>query len=122
MDIKNVRLPIISRIIPSILAYEILSVQPMPPSAGLIFTMTKNRFGKPMDPVLEPKYKFSRKWYTVNSKWHLIDTTEIHDWCVANFGRSPLRPDAWTRWYRRFNVFYFRDSEDYVLYCLRWGK
>jgi hypothetical protein len=121
MDLKNVRLPIISRIIPNILAHEILSVQPMSPPTGLIFTMTKNRFGKPM---AEPKYKFTRSnWHIVNTrwKWNWTDSDEVFRWCVANFGRCARNPDAWSRWYQKSEVYYFRDSDDCILFKLRWG-
>lgn len=70
--------------------------------------------------VNEPKYKFSRKWFKAN-----FDTRyyyEVHEWCEKQFGPHPKRPDAWCRWWHKFeDSILFRDEKDYVLFLLRWS-
>lgn len=69
----------------------------------------------------EPKYKFSR------AKWHqaYFDTRhyfEVDAWCQEHFGPHPKQPDAWSRWWHRFeDSILFRDEKDYVLFTLRWS-
>ena len=49
-------------------------------------------------------------------------------WCKEHFGPEGI-PDynavidivAGLRWWRREGHIFFRNEEDYVLYCLRWG-
>jgi hypothetical protein len=71
---------------------------------------------------LMPKYKFSRaKWYQAEFKpedYHAVDA-----WCSQQFGPHPSRPDAWSRWWHKFEYsILFRDREDYIMFKLRWGE
>ena len=66
------------------------------------------------------KYKFSRsKWYEA-TLYKNVDNAR--DWCEQQFGKEPVHPDAWSKWYlnveRRFR---FRDEQDYMWFVLRWG-
>ena len=71
--------------------------------------------------LAESKYKFSR------AKWHqaYFDSRnyyKIDRWCEQQFGPHPKRPDAWSRWWHKYeNSILFRDEKDYVLFMLRWG-
>lgn len=72
------------------------------------------------------KYQFSRaKWHTVDigsGGWRLSrEYNEIIEWCTKQFGSHPKKPDAWSRWWVGVGKIYFRDSNDYVLYQLRWA-
>jgi hypothetical protein len=69
----------------------------------------------------EPKYKFSRaNWYQAEFDWRKYD--EVEEWCEQQFGPHPQRPDAWSRWWHKFeNSILFRDEKDYVLFMLRWS-
>jgi hypothetical protein len=103
------------------IALDIIGVQSMPAFAGEIFSITRNRFGKPMR---DPKYQFSRKdWFIAdlfNKGYHM---SEVREWCTEQFGLKSENPDAWSRWINNTNsLFRFRDEKDYVLFVLRWGS
>lgn len=74
----------------------------------------------PMTPT-QSKYKFSRaKWYQAEFDTQYYQ--EVEEWCAQHFGPHPKRPDAWSRWWHKFeNSILFRDEKDYVLFCLRWS-
>ena len=68
----------------------------------------------------ESKYKFSRTWY--QAEFNSKDYAAVVEWCEQQFGPHPKRPDAWCRWWHKFeNSILFRDPEDYVLFRLRWS-
>jgi hypothetical protein len=70
-------------------------------------------------PVMN-KYKFSRNWYQAqfDTKYYY----EVDAWCSQQFGPHPKRPDAWSRWWHKFeDSILFRDEKDYLLFTLRWG-
>lgn len=70
--------------------------------------------------LIHPKYKFSRKWYVAN--FNTSDYTLVNDWCTANFGPHDKRPDAWSRWWHRYeSSIHFRDEKDYILFMLKWS-
>ncbi len=67
------------------------------------------------------KHKFSRKWYQArfDSQYYF----EVDAWCEQQFGAHPHHPDAWSRWWHKFeDSILFRDEEDYMMFVLRWGK
>jgi len=66
------------------------------------------------------KYKFSRDWIQIefNSKFYI----EVDEWCEEHFGPQDKRPDAWSRWWHKYeSSILFRDSDDATLFRLRWG-
>lgn len=73
----------------------------------------------PMRP--EPKYKFSRaNWYVAEYDW--VHQSEVYEWCRQQFGPHPMYPDAWSRWYNKYNEkIHFRDAKDYEWFMLRWS-
>ena len=73
----------------------------------------------PMKPA--PKYKFSRaNWYVADYNW--IHQGEVYEWCTQQFGPHPMYPDAWSRWYNKYNEkIHFRDAKDYEWFLLRWS-
>ena len=111
-----VLLPVIKKLVPAIVAHQILGVQAMPPGAGAIFKP------QPTDPNIikfRKKYKFSRKiWYDVDFP---EDWLSACVWCETHFGKHPKNPDPWCRWYMYGNYFRFRDEKDYVTFVLKWS-
>ena len=71
--------------------------------------------------MTNPKYKFSRaKWYVADFDW--VHQAEVSKWCTQHFGPHPLRPDAWSRWFNKYNEkIHFRDEKDYAWFMLRWS-
>jgi hypothetical protein len=66
------------------------------------------------------KYKFSRNWY--QAYFDLKDYDAVDEWCEQQFGKHPKNPDAWSRWWHKFeDSILFRDEKDYVLFTLRWS-
>ena len=66
------------------------------------------------------KYKFSRaKWYEAefDERYYF----EVEKWCTAQFGKHDKCPDAWSRWWHRYeSSIHFRDEKDYILFLLKW--
>lgn len=111
---SNVIIPIIRNIYPSLIAQQIIGVQPMTGSYESLFDLI-------FEYHVHPRYKFSRKWYIGEVK-SIIDKTVVLEWCENFFGSHPKNPDAWCRWYRySTSKFYFRDEKDYTLFLLRWS-
>ena len=111
---QKILLSTIRQVYPTILAHQIVGVQPMQSPVSEIFTMRASY-------TPEPKYKFSRaKWYVAE-----FDTQyyfEVEAWCAEQFGPHPKRPDAWSRWQHTYeNKIHFRDEKDYNWFVLRWG-
>jgi hypothetical protein len=68
----------------------------------------------------EPKYRFSRNWH--QAYFDTKDYFAVDKWCEEQFGPHPKNPDAWSRWWHKFeNSILFRDEKDYVLFMLRWS-
>jgi hypothetical protein len=100
--------------IPTLLAQQIVGVQPMTDSVGEIFTMKASY-------APQSKYKFSRaNWYVAefDDKYYF----EVDKWCTEMFGPHPKNPDAWSRWIHKYeNKIHLRDEKDYILFVLRWS-
>ena len=66
------------------------------------------------------KYNFSRKWYEAEFDYHYYD--EVREWCRKQFGSHPKQPDAWCRWWHKYeSKILFRDEADWVFFTLRWS-
>ena len=73
----------------------------------------------PMKP--EPKYKFSRAYWYI-AEFHDRQYFEVEKWCSEQFGPHPMYPDAWSRWYHKYqDRIHFRDEKDYAWFVLRWS-
>ena len=111
---QKILMPLITKLSPAVLAYDILGVQPITGSVGEIFTM--KTLGTPRS-----KYKFSRaRWYEADHRYD--DYNDVIAWCTEQFGPRPRYPDAWTRWCDiHIDRIRFRDEKDYQWFILRWG-
>lgn len=67
------------------------------------------------------KYNFSRNnWY--QAEFDDRHYFEVQAWCSQQFGPHPSKPDAWSRWWHKFQgSILFRDEKDYILFTLRWS-
>lgn len=66
------------------------------------------------------KYKFSRNWY--KGEFDSDQYSEVEEWCEKQFGPHAKNPDAWSRWWLKYeNVVLIRDERDYVLFVMTWG-
>ena len=64
-------------------------------------------------------YKFSREWIQVDFNTEFYE--EVHSWCEQEFGMHPKNPDAWCRWWHKFEgSILFRDRKDANWFSLRW--
>ena len=117
---QHILLPMIRQVYPSIIANQILGVQPMNGAVGGVFALRAN-----YSP--QSKYKFSRaKWYVAeindNSLWRLSkEYNDMIEWCTEQFGPHPKYKDAWSRWWVGHGDIRFRDEKDYVLFVLKWS-
>ena len=110
---QQILLPTIRQVYPTLLAQQIVGVQPMTSTAN-IFTMRAS-----YNP--QSKYKFSRaKWYVADYDW--VHQGKVLEWCKEQFGSHPKRPDAWSRWHHTYEgQIHFRDAKDYEWFVLRWS-
>lgn len=71
--------------------------------------------------MTNPKYKFSRaNWYI--AEFDDRQYFEVEKWCAEQFGPHPKNPDAWSRWYHKYqDRIHFRDAKDYEWFLLRWS-
>jgi hypothetical protein len=109
-----ITLPMIRKAVPTLVAQQIVGVQPMNLDLGAFFT--------PYIPNgMRPKYKFSRaKWHEANFDESYF--FEVDDWCTEQFGPRVGQPDAWTRWIHKYQgKIHFRDEKDYAWFVLRWS-
>lgn len=68
-----------------------------------------------------PKYKFSRAYWYV-AEFDDRQYFEVEKWCAEQFGPHPRYPDAWSRWYHKYqDRIHFRDEKDYAWFLLKWG-
>lgn len=82
-------------------------------SGGQTFTIRYDHMPK-------SKYQFSRKWH--QAEFDLKDYFAVDAWCSQQFGPHPARPDAWSRWWHKYETsILFRDEKDYNWFVLRWG-
>lgn len=119
---QKILLPMIRQVFPTLIAQQILSVQPMAPTAadyGSIFTMMA-AYEDPNITKFHKKYKFSRaKWYIAEFNWR--NNSEVNEWCTNHFGPHDKYPDAWSRWQRIYDEkVHFRDEDDAIMFKLRW--
>lgn len=116
-----VLMPMIRQVFPSLIAQSILGVQPMTGNVGRIFTLNV-KYEDPSIAKFHKKYKFSRaKWYVV--EFDEKNYSAVDQWCAEHFGPHPKRPDAWSRWWHRYETsIHFRDEDDAVLFKLTWGE
>ena len=113
---NNILIPMIRTALPSLIAQQIVGVQPMTTSATGVFSMDLR-----IPHHSHPRYKFSRQWHIGRVSYDQ-NGDEVFKWCEGTFGSSPKNPDAWCRWYRYSGKqFYFRDEQDFVLFMLRWS-
>lgn len=115
----QVLIPIIRNVYPNIIAHSITGVQPIAGTVGRIFRI-RHEYS---DIVFsKKKYKFSRaKWF--EARLNLDNYYDVHNWCATHFGKHDKRPDAWSRWWHKYeSTVLIRDEEDYILFVLRWGK
>ncbi len=114
--VTHVILPIIKKLYPMLVAQQITGVQPIP--YNNIWTIGHSKDYRVWS---KKKYNFSRaRWY--QAEFNPKDYYEAHIWCEEQFGKHPKNPDAWSRWWHRFeNSILFRDERDYILFTLRWS-
>lgn len=115
MTTNNILIPMIRVLHPTVIAQQLVGVQPMTAASGQVFSID-TQF--PYDS--HPCYKFSRQWHI--GKVSVYQSANlVHKWCEETFGPHPKNPDAWCRWYRySIKRFYFRDEQDILMFKLKW--
>ena len=110
-DFKSVLLPMIRKVVPALIAQEIVGVQPM------------------MAPVAEPtEIGYSEPYFWVKpsgiiSIWANVVSrnASILEWCIQTYGPQ----EDWTvtdrRWFGSDRKFYFKNEKDRTLFLLKWG-
>ena len=110
----------IRQVFPTLIAQQILGVQPMAGSVGSIFTMLAT-YEDSNIAKFHKKYKFSRaKWYYC--EFNPVNNGKISAWCKEHFGPLSVGGDAWMRWKKEGLRVRFRDEDDAIMFKLRWSK
>lgn len=99
IPVSNILLPMIRKLMPNLIAQQILDAQPQRGAAGRIFTSWNTR-------------KYNIKYWPfqyVNTKYNSVD---IEQWCWSKFkGRY---------WHSSRNTFVFKRAEDATMFKLKW--
>lgn len=111
----------IRRLVPDLIAHQILGVQPMAPTAedfASIFSV-KYTFTDPNIKKFHKRYKFSR------AKWHYChfghgQFSRVYQWCTDNFGEESRGGDAWMRWKAEGDKVRFLNEDDAIMFKLKW--
>lgn len=105
-SIKNL-IPMMRRIMPEIIASNIVGVQPMSSLAGMVYSM-KGMFSDYFNTSIE-EYDESGFNYVIRTN------KDILPWCVETFGEDE------SRWqYVDSAVYLFRDEKDFNWTILQW--
>jgi hypothetical protein len=101
-ELKNLKVlvPIIRRVMPTVIANELVGVQPMTgPVASL-------KIG------VDDRNNVRLRYWVERVTWN---QNENKEWCIETYGDDP------ERWYCRGSCFYFRDERDRTMFILRWS-
>jgi hypothetical protein len=103
-------IPMIRKTMPSLIAQQIVGVQPMVGAGGSIFNMKSTYDGiKSLAQYLNKNY-----WphqYTIRG---MTNINEVERWCYDNVkGRN---------WRSLYGVFAFKHEADYAMFLLRWSQ
>lgn len=117
----KVTLNTIRQVLPTLIASDIVGVQPMTGVTGQTFTM-RAQYQDPNIAKFHKKYKFSRaRWFVV--EFDERNYNRVRDWCTEHFGPHPRNPDAWSRWWHRYETsIHFAYEDDAVLFKLTWSE
>ena len=108
----NVMLPMIRRVMPSVIAQDILSVQPMTVTSSRVelrcgtATLAGSQTGTWFTVYVSMPFSFAMK------PAHGI---EHYQWCVDTFG-----PEDNVNWFEKDYRFYFRNEADMSMFVLKW--
>lgn len=103
-------MPILRRVIPKLMAADILGVQPMSLPTGLVFNIN-NRMGQP--------YYITKQWELAGKHWYLLELTDqVKTWLTETFTETVD--------YTPFEIFEGQEGtvvteETYTLLKLRWA-
>lgn len=114
---KSVIIPIIRKINPSLIASQMVGVQPMSGSAGLSPHIFRDKIVSYMEAVEVNNIMVD--YYAVKIQYgYYFSYTEIQQWCENTF----IKEDEPYRWYmRNSNVYLFKSEEDRNWFLLRWS-
>lgn len=102
---------------------KLTGTQPMTGTGGhsMFFTM-QSQHKDPNITKFHQRYKFSRaKWYVI--EFDVKNYTAVVHWCTQQFGAHPKYPDAWSRWWHRYETsIHFANEDDAILFKLTWGE
>jgi Major capsid protein Gp23 len=137
-NISQVILPVIRRVLPTVIANDIIGVQPMTGPTGQIFSLrtrygskSKREYYNRLKIQLQPGHfkKFLRLYdrrkstlhddiVAANYPWIYVNdykkAGEAKLWCIHNLGECGYIFDM------RFSRFYFENREDCAMFTLTW--
>jgi hypothetical protein len=109
MTDTKIVIPMIRKTMPSLIAQDIVGVQPMPHNTGKIFSVKSNYDGiKSLAKYLNKNY-----WPHQYTFKDTISNKEVERWCYDNFkGRY---------WRSLHGIYAFKRARDYEWFVLRWS-
>lgn len=103
----------ISKMLPTLLANDIIGVQPMAGPTGQIFSMRQSSWETNIRHIYEETTN-GRTVYIVSCAHYMVD--EMFDWCFQTFG--PL----YGRWLQYGLLFNFSNEADRTWFIMRWSE
>lgn len=118
--VGKIIMPMIRKVMPSVIAHQILSVQPMIPLSpnktelrcGTAYLAGK-KAGDWFTVFVVPPFRFVTKGMLTASELK----SEHYKWAQATFG-----PETNETWFERDSRFYFRKESDQTMFVLRWAE
>ena len=133
-EYNKVLMPVIRKVYPTLIAQQIIGVQPMsisttetPIETGETYVDEATSYATEANTVefywVKPKMP-STNLFTFNStsvKERLDSDTEIYEWACTTFGwpSDPSEPVA--VWMRSNQKYYFKNAEDRLMFVMRWS-
>jgi hypothetical protein len=111
------KIPIIRKMMPSMVAMDIVGVQPLASPTGQIFSMRQRSWETNIRHIYEETNN-GRTEYIVSCAHYKI--TEMFDWCFERFGPLYGLNIETTRWLQYGLLFSFSNEADRAWFILRW--
>lgn len=122
MTDKSVLIPIIRKMLPSVIAQEIVGVQPMATNINVFNWSTETKPDElhiGYDPTYNQPYWVQPELGGLFSRRH-ERYQEINDWCNQTFGAST---EGWNnpRWSASNRKYWFKYEKDRTLFVMKWS-
>jgi hypothetical protein len=126
-DLQKIILPMIRKVLPGVIAADIVGVQPMsgmakiPLETGETYKNDAVAYSEPGDEIEYYWVKPEEQTSVFSLNDEIARNNSILEWCNDTYG--PMEDWSVTdrRWFASNRKFYFRDEADRTMFVLRWA-